>query len=1018
MTSASNGLGEGVGPPSRVDAAARPANERQPARLATGGLIDRGRACSFSFDGRALTGHPGDTLASALIANGVKLVGRSFKYHRPRGILSAGPEEPSALVELRSGARREPNTRATAIELFEGLEATSQNRWPSLAFDIMAAGSIFSPILAAGFYYKTFMWPASFWEKVYEPLIRRAAGLGRAASGVDPDHYEKAHAFCDVLVIGAGPAGLMAALSAARSGARVILCEEDFRLGGRLIAERDVLGDETGTQFVERIEAELRSFPDVRVMTRTTLFGVYDHGTYGALERVNDHLAVPPPFEPRQRAWRIVAKHCVLAAGAIERPLVFGNNDRPGVMLAGAVRAYVNRFAALPGRRAVVFANNDDAASLIADLADAGIEVAALVDPRPNAAPEIAAMAEKGDARVIPGGVATRAFGGHGVRGVEIRDASGRLSRIACDLLAMSGGFNPNVHLATHLGGRPVWKEEIAAFVPGTAPKGMAVAGAACGAYGLADCLAGGASAGAEAASAVGFQTRPVAIPSVEPRGGAVTPLWRVRGHSGKAFIDFQNDVTDEDVELAEREGFRSVEHLKRYTTLGMATDQGKTANVNGLAVMAQITERSIPQTGVTTFRPPFTPVAIGALAGHARGKEHRPTRLTPSHEWARELGAVFVESGLWLRAQYFPKEGDRGWFDACNREVNAVRSRVGICDVSTLGKIDIQGADAAEFLERLYCNSWKSLAVGKVRYGLMLREDGFVFDDGTTARLGPDRYLMTTTTANAAAVMQHMDFCHQVLWPDLDVGFVSVTEQWAQFAIAGPKSRDLLEAIVDPGHDLSNAALPYMACAEITVLGGLGARLFRISFSGELAYELGVPCRYGDGVVRALMRAGEALGVAPYGLEALNVMRIEKGHAAGGELNGQTTAHDLGLDRLMAMNKDFIGRALSQREALLEPDRPVLVGFKPLDPSARLSAGAHFIRADAPVTPENDEGHMTSVAFSPSLNLSIGLGLLKRGRERIGERLRAVDALRGTDIRVEVCPPCFLDPEGARLRG
>jgi sarcosine oxidase subunit alpha len=433
---------------------------------------------------------------------------------------------------------------------------------------------------------------------------------------------------------------------------------------------------------------------------------------------------------------------------------------------------------------------------------------------------------------------------------------------------------------------------------------------------------------------------------------------------------------------------------------------------------MAEITERSIPQTGTTTFRPPFTPFAIGALAGHARGKEHRPTRLTPSHQWASELNAVFVESGLWLRAQYFPKPGDRSWFDACNREVIAVRSRVGICDVSTLGKIDVQGNDAAEFLERLYCNNWKSLAIGKVRYGLMLREDGFVFDDGTIARLGHDHYLMTTTTANAGAVMQHMDFCHQVLWPELDVGFVSVTEQWAQFAIAGPRSRELLQILVDPQHDISNAALPYMGCAAITILGGLEARLFRISFSGELAYELGVPCRYGDAVVRALMRKGEAFGVAPYGLEALNVMRMEKGHAAGAELNGQTTAQDLGLGRMMAMGKDFIGRALSQREALIEADRLALVGLKAVDPSARLMAGAHFLKLGAEPRAENDEGHVTSVGFSPSLNCPIGLGLLRRGRERIGEMMRAHDAVRDMDVRVEICATPFVDPEGERLRG
>ncbi len=998
--------------------APRDAAPPQAFRLAAGGLIERGTKLGFTFDARRLEGHPGDTLASALVANGVRLVGRSFKYHRPRGILSAGPEEPNALVELRSGARREPNTRATTAELFDGLEATSQNRWPSLDFDLMSINSLLSPMLGAGFYYKTFMWPAVFWEKVYEPLIRRAAGLGRAPEGTDPDHYEKAHAFCDVLVIGAGAAGLMAALSAARSGARVILIEQDYRLGGQLLAERRPIGDEAASQFAARIEAELAGFGDVRIMRRTSLFGVYDHGVYGAIEHVNDHVAVPPAFEPRQRAWRIMAKRCVLAAGAIERPLVFGENDRPGVMLAGAARTYVNRFAALPGRSAVVFANNDTARDVVVDLAAAGVEVKALVDPRPEIPSALREAAGKVGAHLFAGGVVTRATGGKTVSGVIARSADGTTSRIACDLVAVSGGFSPSLHLATHLGGRPVWNEAIAAFVPGNPPPRMAVAGAAMGNYGLADCLAEGARLGAEAAEAAGFQTRPAPVPHIEPEGVSVTPLWRVRGHKGKAFIDFQNDVTDKDVELAEREGFRSVEHLKRYTTLGMATDQGKTANVNGLAVMAEITERSIPQTGVTTFRPPFSPVAIGALAGHARGKEHRPTRLAPSHAWATEQGAVFVETGLWLRAQYFPKKGDRSWFDACNREVNAVRSRVGICDVSTLGKIDIQGADAAEFLERLYCNSWKSLAIGKVRYGLMLREDGFVFDDGTTARLGHDHYLMTTTTANAAAVMQHMDFCCQVLWPELDVAFVSVTEQWAQYAVAGPRSRDLLQKIVDAQHDISNAALPYMGCAAITILGGLEARLFRISFSGELAYELGVPCRYGDAVIRALMREGEAFAIAPYGLEALSVMRIEKGHVAGAELNGQTTARDLGLGRMMAMGKDFIGRALSQREALVEPERLSLVGFKPLDPSARLMAGAHFLALTAAPSAANDEGHVTSVAFSPSLNSPIGLGLLRRGRDRIGERLRAYDAVRGTDVRIEICATPFLDPQGERLRG
>ena len=1002
----------------RTDATAPADVVTQLYRCASGGLIDRSRRLTFSFDGRLMAGHPGDTLASALIANGVRLVGRSFKYHRPRGILSAGPEEPNALVELRGGARREPNTRATTAELFEGLEAASQNRWPSLSLDLMAVNSLLSPILTAGFYYKTFMWPASFWERVYEPFIRRAAGLGRAPLGADPDHYEKAHAFCDVLVIGSGPAGLLAALSAARSGARVILCEEDFRLGGRLLCERGPVDEEAPANFVDRIEAELRATPAVRIMTRTTIFGVYDGGTYGALERVNDHVQAPPAFEPRQRAWRIVAKHCVLAAGAIERPLVFGDNDRPGVMLAGAAKTYVNRFAARPGRRAVLFANNDDASASLVDLAASGIEVVALVDPRPHIPPALRAAAQRTGARLLAGATVTRALGGQRVRGVLVCDANGRTIRIDCDLVAMSGGVSPSVHLATHLGGRPIWNEAIAAFVPGALPRGMNVAGAASGVYALEACFAGGALAGANAANAAGFQTRPVATPKVEPESAAITPLWRVRGHKRKAFIDFQNDVTDKDVELAEREGFRSVEHLKRYTTLGMATDQGKTANINGLAVMAEITERSIPQTGVTTFRPPFTPVAIGALAGHGRGKEFRPTRLPPSHEWAKERGAVFIETGLWLRAQYFPQAGDRSWFDACNREVSAVRSRVGICDVSTLGKIDVQGPDAAEFLDRLYCNNWKSLAVGKVRYGLMLREDGFVFDDGTTARLGADRYLMTTTTANAAAVMQHMDFCHQVLWPDLDVGFVSVTEQWAQFALAGPRSRELLQAIVDRSHDVSNCGLPlYGLRRDHRCLADCRRGCSASPSRANLPMSL--PCLAVMAMPSSaqLMRLGEPLGVAPYGLEALNVMRLEKGHVAGGELNGQTTARDLGLSRMMAMGKDFIGRALSQREALIDPERPTLVGFKPADPSARLTAGAHFLPLDAAPTAANDEGYMTSAGYSPTLNTPIGLGLLKRGPERIGDIVRAYDPLRGVDVQVEVCRPCFVDAEGVRLR-
>jgi heterotetrameric sarcosine oxidase alpha subunit len=989
----------------------------QASRLAFGGLVDRRRPLRFSFDGRAFTGYEGDTLASALVANGVRLVARSFKYHRPRGILTAGSEEPNALVELRTGARREPNTRATTIELYDGLAAQSQNRWPSLGVDLLAVNQLAAPFLGAGFYYKTFMWPAAFWEKVYEPAIRRAAGLGRAAGAEDPDRYEKAHAFCDVLVIGGGPAGLAAALAAGRAGARVILCDEDFRPGGRLNAERRAVDDRPAWEWAEAAMAELAAMPDVRVLPRTTVFGVYDGGVYGAIERVADHLPIPPDHLPRQRLWKIVAKRTVLAAGAIERGIVFGGNDRPGVMLAGAVRTYLNRFAAAPGRKAVVFANNDDAATTVADLAAAGIAVAAIVDVRREPPAFVRDAAKAAGAVLVPGGRIIDVKGGRSVRSVLVRNAEGRDIHIGADLLAVSGGWTPSIHLTSHLGGRPVWSELAAALVPGTLPPGMAVAGAAAGRFGLGACLAGGHEAGAEAAEATGHAGDAGAAPAADNESAAFAPFWYVRDSVGKAFIDYQNDVSASDVKLAVRDGFRVAEHLKRYTTLGMATDQGKTGNAAGMAVLAEVTDQPVAAVGMTTYRPPFVPVAIGAFAGHHRGRDFRATRLTPSHHWAAERGAVFVETGNWLRAQWYPEPGETDWLESVSREVRATRERVGVCDVSTLGKIDVQGGDAGLFLDRVYANTFSTLPVGKARYGLMLREDGFVMDDGTTARLAEDHYFMTTTTANAVKVMQHLEYCHQVIWPDLDVQMVSVTEQWAQYAIAGPRARDVVTALLDPGQDLSNEAFPYLACGAVSVCGGVAGRLYRLSFSGELAYEIGVPARHGDALVRAIMAAGAAHGIVPYGTEALGVMRIEKGHPAGNELNGQTTAHDLTFGKLLSKKKDFIGRFMADRAALTDPDRPTMVGIRPVDRAERLRGGAHFVPRDASATAANDQGYLTSVAFSPELGHWVGLGLLARGPERHGEIVRAADPLRGGDVLVEVCAPCHVDPEGARLR-
>ena len=969
-----------------------------------GGLVDRSKQLSFTFNNKSMTGYEGDTLASALLANGQRLVGRSFKYHRPRGIFSAGSEEPNAMVHLRRGAAQEPNTRATVAELFNGLEATSQNHRGSLEFDLMSVTDLASPFLSAGFYYKTFMWPKKFWEKLYEPAIRASAGLGRLSMQEDPDSYDKGFLHCDMLIIGAGPAGLMAALTAGRAGARVILADEDHLMGGRLNAETLSVDDQEGSAWAAAAAAELDAMPNVRLMTRTSVYGAYDHGVYGALERMTDHVPTSGG-KPRQVLWRIYAKRAILTAGATERSIAFPMNDRPGVMLAGSVRTYVNRYGVAPGKKVAVFTNNDDGWRTATDLHAAGVSIAAVIDSR-----EITPLAAIPGALILMGASVASTSGYLGLK--SIATSSG--VKIETDCLAVSGGWSPNVHLTCHQRGRPTWRDDIAAFVPGgDLPIGMHVAGAGNGSLALASSLKEGANVSASVASDLGFAAT-AAFPSAEDQSTDITPFWHVEG-KGRAWIDLQNDVTVKDVKQSQAEGFRSVEHLKRYTTLGMATDQGKTSNVLGLAIMAEATGKLIPETGTTIFRPPYSPVPIGALAGRARGKGFRPFRLTPSHKWAETHGADFVEAGAWLRAQWFRKGSEKGWRDSVDREVEATRGSVGICDVTTLGKIDIQGRDAAAFLNKVYANGFAKLAVGKVRYGLMMREDGIVMDDGTTARLGENHFIMTTTTANAGPVFRHMEFARQCLWPGMDVHLISTTDGWAQFAVAGPNARNLLSKIVDM--DISNEAFPFMACAEITVCGGTPARLFRISFSGELAFEISVPARYGDAMMTKLMEAGEEFDATPYGTEALGVMRIEKGHAAGNELTGQTTANNLGLGKMVSKKKDSIGNRLSERPEMNKEDDLRLVGFKPVDTSKPLAAGAHFVDNGKEAVTKNDLGWMTSVAYSPELGHSIGLGFLKKGDQRKGDKLRAVDLLRGGEVEVEVVSPHMIDPEGERLR-
>jgi sarcosine oxidase subunit alpha len=996
-------------------------------RLGQGGRIDRSRPLQFTFNGKPCQGYAGDTLASALLANGVTLIARSWKYHRPRGIVAAGVEEPNAIVQLGRGARTVPNARATEVELHDGLEAASVNCWPSPDFDFMSVASLFSRYMPAGFYYKTFMWPKSLWMK-YEHFIRKASGLGRAPELADADTYDKMNAHCEVLIAGGGPAGLAAALAAGRTGARVILADEQAEFGGTLLASRETTIDRVpAARWVEMSVAQLRAMPNVRLLPRSTAFGYHDYNYLTLAQRLSDHLPAAERKGRRERIWRVRAKQVVLAAGAIERPLVFGNNDRPGVMLASAVSTFTNRYGVRLGTRAVIFTNNDSAYQAALDLHHAGIPVAAVVDARRAPRGRLPESVRKAGIEIVDNAVVVDVDGVKRVSGVKVmalgaaaEKVTGSVRTLDCDLLAVSGGWSPAVHLQAQSGGRPRFDEAKACFVPGPSVQAERSVGACNGSFALEACLFEGFAAGAEAARGTGFGdgvARGALAVSPATAEEPLKPLWAVPsdqpiGRGPKQFVDLQNDVAASDILLAAREGYHSIEHVKRYTALGFGTDQGKLGNINGMAILAKALGNDMASTGTTTFRPNYTPVTFGAIAGTDLGDLFEPIRKTAMHQWHEEQGALFENVGQWKRPWYFPKPGE-DIHRAVNRECLATRRSVGIMDASTLGKIDIQGPDAATFLNLVYTNAWTKLGVGKCRYGLMLDENGMVMDDGVTTRLGENHFLMTTTTGGAARVMAWLERWLQTEWPHFKVYLTSVTDHFATAAVVGPMSRKVLQAVCKD-IDFSPEAFAFMSYKDGTV-AGVPAKVMRISFSGELAYEVNVSANEGRHVWEALMAAGQPYGITPYGTEAMHVLRAEKGFIiVGQDTDGSVTPVDLGMDWIIAKGKDFIGRRSLSRSDTRREDRKQLVGLLTENPKDVLPEGGQIVTNAALPTPVPMLGHVTSSYFSAFLDRSIALAVVKGGLKRMGEKVE-IPLVDGRVIKATIAKPVFVDPEGAR---
>ena len=1001
----------------------------KPYRLASGGSrIDRSKPLTFSFDGRSLSGFAGDTIASAVQASGQRVFGRSYKYHRPRGVIGLGSEEMNALIGVGVGARHEPNLRATQIELFNGMTAVTQNRWPSLNFDIGALNNKLSRFFPGGFYYKTFMWPRSFWKHVYEPVIRYAAGLGKAPEGRDPDTYEHMHIHADVVVVGGGIAGLTAAEAAAAGGVRVLLIDENPVLGGIADLTAGKIGEVSVADYAKAAADRLAVLPNVQILSRTTAVGHFHHNYMMAFERVGDHdPSILANGAPRHRLWKIRAGHIVLASGALERPIAFANNDRPGITLASAVRGMVERYGVAPGSNGVVFTNNDDAYLTALALKKAGVNVQ-IVDSRARPQGDLVQKTIAEGIEISPSSVISKVEGTLNVKSVKIaayRKGQGRViteKKVDCDFIAMSGGWNPALHLWCHNGGKIRFDDGLASFRPNTHTDAITAVGAANGTMSVAETLAEAVAAGEGAAKAVNAKAKAakIKLPAIEePVRGALEAIWFAPATGGynegnKHFIDFQNDVTAADLELAQREGYESVEHTKRYTTFGMATDQGKTSNLNGLGVLSEATGRSIPEIGVTTFRPPYTPYSFGAIAGSLTKELFLPIRRTPIFQWHKDKGAVFEPVGQWRRAYTYPAAGEDK-HASITREILAVRNKVGLLDASTLGKIEIKGPDAAEFLDRMYTNMFSTLKVGKCRYGLMMNELGFLSDDGVTVRLADDHFLMHTTSGGADRISAWLEEWLQTEWTQYKVFVTPVTEQWAQFAIAGPRAREVL-AKLGPDFDVSNEAFPHMSF-KIGRMGGYPVRVFRISFSGEQSYEVATPANLGRGLWDAILAAGEEFGIEAYGTEALHVLRAEKGYiVVGDETDGTTTPIDVGLEGLVSKKKaDFIGKRSLEQSYLKGPNRKQLVGLLTEDPNEVLPDGAYAVREVKDKPPMAMIGQVTSTYMSPTLGRSIAMALIENGRARMGETI-SFPLEGGKVVKAKLVSPVFYDQDGGRI--